>query len=212
MEKRRKRANRGKETNSIHLKQTESPREETKGYTPMGGKPRRREDSSSEEEDYKRDYDEPPKKKDLDGRSTFMADGFVVKDSSEDKYYVIKNNGLIADQSKQEYESITNEIRTIPFTVKDPTSNLVTLLKSPFKDRLETFYFPYPDFCIEEKDEGCRVIRIEQDEFEACRSYFRYDTNLHIYNSVVRACNEAGMFLKDKKLLNKYRYKQQKEK
>jgi tubulin polyglutamylase TTLL7 len=29
---------------------------------------------------------------------------------------------------------------------------------------------------------------------------------------VVRACNEAGMFLKDKKLLTKYRYMQQKEK
>jgi len=53
---------------------------------------------------------------------------------------------------------------------------------------------------------------VEQDEFESCRAYFRYDTDIHIYNSVIRACNEAGMFLKDKKLLIKYRYKQLQEK
>ena len=137
----------------------------------------------------------------------------VIKDDDKsDKYYMIKTNGLIVDMSQVDRKTVTNDIRSIPFTVKDSTSSLVTLLKSQFSDRLETFYFPYPDFCVDEKEEGKRVIRIKQEDFEVCRSYFKYDTNNHIYNAVVRACNEAGMNLKDKKLLIKYRILQQREK
>ena len=197
MESRRRR---GQKTNSIHLKFNDSSVEETKDLTAFHPRERKKRDSFSSDEESKieaRKFN-PQSNSRKFREETIMAEGFVVKDPSEDKYYVIKNNGLIVDQGKQDYKTITNEVRSIPFTVKDPTSNLVTLLKSPYKDRLETYYFPYPDFCIEEKDEGCRVLRVEQDEFETCRSYFRYDTNLHIYNSVVRACNQAGMFLKDK--------------
>ena len=98
--------------------------------------------------------------------------------------------------NQADLKTVTKDIRSIPFTVKDPTSSVVTLLKSQFKERTETFYFPYPDFWIEEKEEGKRVIRIDQNDFTPLRAYFRYDTNTHIYNAIVRAWNEAGLFLK----------------
>jgi len=206
------------ESNSIHLYGGRFPSEERKDFHAFNPDIKHRRGYSPESSYHH--PNRPSRGGDLttikimnnNNKRNDIGEGLVVQDPDGEKYYVIKENGLIADQGQQEYQTITNEIRTIPFTVKDPTSSLVTLLKSPFKDRLETFYFPYPDFCIEEKDEEDRVIRIDQDEFETCRSYFRYDTNIHIYNSVVRACNEAGLFLKDKKLLIKYRYMQQQEK
>jgi uncharacterized membrane protein len=75
---------------------------------------------------------------------------------------------------------------------------MVWLLKSQFKERLETFYFPYPEFCMEEKPEGKRVIRLDQEKFTSCITFLKYNTDMHIYNAVVRAWNEAGIFLKDK--------------
>lgn len=59
---------------------------------------------------------------------------------------VLKTNGLVVDPTQPQRKSVNDDIRSIPFTVKDSTSSLVTLLKSQFKNRLETFYFPYPDF------------------------------------------------------------------
>ena len=146
---RTKKRARGKHTNDIYLtNQSDSAEESKYEQRDLRHRHNKRLASSDSNTDNLTQSRLSPhhKRNNSSNPNKLTGEGTVFKENGKDKIFVIKDNGLVIDMNQADLKTVTKDIRSIPFTVKDPTSSVVTLLKSQFKERTETFYFPYPDF------------------------------------------------------------------
>ena len=124
--------------------------------------------------------------------------GTIVEDNLDNKTYMIRTTGTIVDVTKKRKRS-----RKIPMSVKKPVSNYVAFLKSPFKNRPPTMFYPYPSYIGEKKDEFGRVFFKPQEDLGPLTMRFKIAETTNIYNAMVNGCKNAGMYLVGEKQMLK---------
>ena len=95
---------------------------------------------------------------------------------------MIKASGTIVDMDRTKKKT-----RKIPMSVKKPTSQYVSFIKSRIKDRGATMFFPYPSYVGEKKDEYGRVFYKHSDELGDFTMRFKITETTNIYNAVVNS-------------------------
>ena len=94
--------------------------------------------------------------------------GMIFEDNIENKTYMIKSSGTIIDVNRKK-----KKMRKIPMSVRKPVASYLYILKSPFKGRGPTLFFPYPSYVNEQKDDFHRIMPKYQDDIGS-NFRFRY--------------------------------------
>ncbi len=117
--------------------------------------------------------------------------------SAHPKRRVNRTNSIQRSDSIPSMSRHVRKNKKIPGSVRKPTNQIVTLIKSPVDGGSESVMFNYPKYVGETKETEGELVEYTQKDMKKCKMVLKISETTHIYNSVVNSCKNAGFYLTD---------------